>query len=171
MINDILFALWIFLPNGISNIMAVVAAKLPYLRDWNTPLDMGKSVGGVRIFGDHKTVRGLVFGVLCGTVFGLIQKVLVGGNYDALIVSVGVSFGAIAGDAIKSFFKRRVGIASGETWVPFDQIDYVLGGLVMLHLIYPLSVWQYLAIFLVYGFFHPVFTWIGYLLKLKKSPL
>ncbi|HEX5285728.1 MAG TPA: CDP-archaeol synthase, partial [Polaromonas sp.] len=36
------------------------------------------------------------------------------------------------GDSLKSFFKRRLGIAPGQRWIPFDQLDFILGGLVAL---------------------------------------
>jgi CDP-archaeol synthase len=33
-----------------------------------------------------------------------------------------ISFGALAGDSIKSFFKRQIGIRSGASWLVFDQL-------------------------------------------------
>jgi hypothetical protein len=32
-------------------------------------------------------------------------------------------------DSVKSFVKRRVGIAPGAPWIPFDQLDFVIGAL------------------------------------------
>jgi CDP-2,3-bis-(O-geranylgeranyl)-sn-glycerol synthase len=37
--------------------------------------------------------------------------------------------GAMSGDAVKSFFKRRVGIAAGRPWVPADQLDFIVGAM------------------------------------------
>ena len=45
-----------------------------------------------------------------------------------LIVGPLFAIGALGGDALKSFFKRQVGIRPGGTWFPFDQIDYIIGG-------------------------------------------
>jgi CDP-2,3-bis-(O-geranylgeranyl)-sn-glycerol synthase len=36
------------------------------------------------------------------------------------------------GDSLKSWFKRRLGIVPGRRWIPFDQLDFVLGGLLAL---------------------------------------
>lgn len=36
---------------------------------------------------------------------------------------------ALVGDAVKSYFKRRRGVARGRPWVPFDQLDFVVFGL------------------------------------------
>jgi CDP-2,3-bis-(O-geranylgeranyl)-sn-glycerol synthase len=38
-----------------------------------------------------------------------------------------MGLGTAVGDAVKSFFKRRVGIAPGASWPVFDQIDFLLG--------------------------------------------
>ena len=37
----------------------------------------------------------------------------------------------MAGDSAKSFLKRRVGIPPGESWILFDQLDFVIGALVL----------------------------------------
>ena len=50
-------------------------------------------------------------------------------DWAALGLLFGV--GAMAGDCAKSFFKRRLGIPPGAPWVPFDQLDFVLGALAL----------------------------------------
>jgi CDP-2,3-bis-(O-geranylgeranyl)-sn-glycerol synthase len=37
----------------------------------------------------------------------------------------------MSGDALKSLVKRRVGIAPGAPWIPWDQLDFALGALVL----------------------------------------
>jgi CDP-2,3-bis-(O-geranylgeranyl)-sn-glycerol synthase len=54
----------------------------------------------------------------------------------------------MSGDAIKSFFKRRIGIAPGRPWVPADQLDFVIGALIPLSLLVPLGPSDILAILL-----------------------
>jgi CDP-2,3-bis-(O-geranylgeranyl)-sn-glycerol synthase len=59
--------------------------------------------------------------------------------WDGAIVTSGgwfatglrLGFGAMAGDAAKSFFKRRLAIEPGRPWVPFDQLDFAVGALVL----------------------------------------
>jgi CDP-2,3-bis-(O-geranylgeranyl)-sn-glycerol synthase len=50
--------------------------------------------------------------------------------YDHWAV-LGLRFGvgAMAGDSVKSLVKRRLAIAPGEPWIPWDQLDFVLGAL------------------------------------------
>jgi CDP-2,3-bis-(O-geranylgeranyl)-sn-glycerol synthase len=38
-----------------------------------------------------------------------------------------MGIGAGPGDAVKSFFKRRLGICPGVPWLGFDQLDFFLG--------------------------------------------
>ena len=60
-------------------------------------------------------------------------------NAGELIISGGpimipiigsICFGALFGDIIESFFKRRIGKNRGENWIPFDQLDFIVGVLI-----------------------------------------
>jgi CDP-2,3-bis-(O-geranylgeranyl)-sn-glycerol synthase len=82
-----------------------------------------------------------------------------------------MGFGALAGDAIKSFFKRQMSVPSGESWFPFDQIDYIVGGLIMSVPFVQLKLSEYIIISIVWFVIHPIATFIGWLLKLKDSPI
>ena len=66
-------------------------------------------------------------------------------------LGLGLRFGigAMAGDAVKSFFKRRADVPSGERWFPFDQIDFVVGALVLIWPVADLSWLDAVAILLV----------------------
>jgi CDP-2,3-bis-(O-geranylgeranyl)-sn-glycerol synthase len=37
----------------------------------------------------------------------------------------------MAGDSVKNFVWRRLRIPPGAPWIPFDQLDFVLGALVL----------------------------------------
>lgn len=157
-------------------------AKLPSIRRWQTPIDFGHHFRGKRIFGDHKTIRGLVAGTLMGALIGWLY-ILIGGSSDWFMQEVNLiqdinliffgaatGFSALAGDAIASFFKRQVKIAPGRPWVPFDQIDYILGAYLFIGFNLDLD-WQvYLIGLLMYTLLHPCFSYLGYLLRLKQDP-
>jgi CDP-2,3-bis-(O-geranylgeranyl)-sn-glycerol synthase len=167
-----LHALIFFLPAGISNMVPVFASKLPVLRNWNTPLDFGKTYKGKRIFGKNKTWRGLLFGIVSGTLVAM----LVYSTYwhvDLLAVLIGssMSAGALIGDAVESFFKRQRGIPSGKAWFPFDQTDYVIGGLLFTLPFGILPLWLVVWVFIVYFSLHLISSYIGYLLGLKDAPI
>lgn len=130
---------WLILPGGLANIAPVVAARL--LPDLDAPVDGGRSLGGVRIFGDHKTIRGLAAGALTGAVVFGVQQILCG-RFESLRVlsrfdytdtpwlfGAAMGLGALGGDLVKSFLKRRVGREPGTPWIPFDQVDWMVGTL------------------------------------------
>ena len=109
-LENVIFALLFFLPAGISNMTPVFSSKIPYLKNWNTPLDFGKSYRGQRVFGKNKTWRGLISGVLLGTLAGYVLSQIYFTDYstlDFVLLAAGMSLGALVGDAIESFFKRQ----------------------------------------------------------------
>jgi CDP-2,3-bis-(O-geranylgeranyl)-sn-glycerol synthase len=55
------------------------------------------------------------------------------------VLGVLLGVGAIGGDSAKSFLKRRRGIPAGARWVPADQLDFVVGALLLIQPIVRLS--------------------------------
>jgi CDP-2,3-bis-(O-geranylgeranyl)-sn-glycerol synthase len=90
--------------------------------------------------------------------------------YPELFVLFGflAGFGAIFGDLLKSFFKRRVGIRSGGAWPVFDQLDFIIGFFAFTYLI----VWPMpevvITIMLITLILHPLTNIVSYLLGFKK---
>jgi CDP-2,3-bis-(O-geranylgeranyl)-sn-glycerol synthase len=185
MLHDILFALWFLLPAAAANMAPVLTAAVPLLKQWDAPLDGGRTFRGVEIFGSHKTWRGLISGIILATITLYLQQALVthtnwasfvadGLNYEALptlILGPLFALGALGGDAIESFFKRQRGIQSGGSWVPFDQIDYIIGAIVASLPIFVATPSQYFWMLLVWFIMHLAFSYVGWLLKLKKQPI
>jgi CDP-2,3-bis-(O-geranylgeranyl)-sn-glycerol synthase len=176
--NIVWDAFWFFLPAGIANVAPVFANKIPILNRWQTPLDLGKTYKGQRILGDNKTWRGLVFGTLmAGITYPFVLLAVYGLNPepDKMVVTafIGglIGLGALTGDAVESFFKRRRGIRPGNSWFPFDQTDYIIGGLL---LVYPLvqPPFKFMTvIFMLYFSLHLVGSYIGFLVGLKEKPI
>lgn len=171
--------LWFILPAGFANIFASISAKLfPRL---NYPLDFEIKLNTKRVFGSHKTFRGLVLGLVASTIVFSLQKGLFVRyelvrdisviDYDSYNLWLGtvMGFGALFGDSVKSFFKRRVGIRPGNPWFPFDQVDWVLGLLLFLppsiHLDLPFYFWTITLSLIL----HSVIKMLGYFLKLEKK--
>lgn len=184
MINYIIFALWFFAPAGFANATPVFAKKIPWIKKWTTPIDFGKSYRKKRILGDNKTWRGFCFGVLIAMLTLMIQKTLYIESswlqatipqidYSSVSLWLGflLGFGALLGDAFESFIKRQLNIVSGEAWFPFDQIDYIIGGILFSSLIINLTPNYNVTILLVWFSLHLISSYIGYLLGLKEKPL
>lgn len=183
--ESVLFALWFFAPVGIANASPVFANRVPVLHKLGMPIDGGRTFRGKRIFGDHKTVRGFAAGTLFGLLTSALQMFLfdnfsffetVSGSVDyskptVLLMGASLGFGALFGDAIKSFFKRQFSVPSGQSWFPFDQIDYIVGGILFSLPFVTLDIIDYIIIAIVWFLIHPVATVVGWLLKLKDSPI
>jgi len=167
-------ALLFFLPAGVANATPVVANKIPLLRDWHTPLDFGVSLHNKRLLGKNKTWRGLLTGSVIAGFTALALSPIV--HYDTSLPGVFglgfiMGFGALFGDAIESIIKRQKGIAAGHSWFPFDQIDYIIGGLLFLAPFSSLNWANVGLIFMVFFGLHLVVAYIAYLLGLKDKPI
>lgn len=183
--DSILFALWFFLPAGIANAAPILAAQLPYIKKWEAPLDGGVKFRGKRLFGAHKTWRGMVSGIFAAILVVYLQQAL-NNQYSLSFVPNNASdylnsltlllgflfgFGALAGDAIESAVKRQKNIRPGSAWFPYDQIDYIIGGCIALAPILLLTPFQYGVVLMTWFTMHVVFSYIGFLLHLKSSPI
>jgi CDP-2,3-bis-(O-geranylgeranyl)-sn-glycerol synthase len=172
--------IWFLSLAGFANMAPVFVMRAPVL---SYPIDFGKTFRGKRIFGNNKTFRGIFAAVFFGTVFFIAQKALYIRfefiqdisvfSYQTAPLAYGtvVSFGAIFGDLVKSFFKRQRSVDSGESWFPFDQTDYCAGALMF-------GAWFYLpgftdALFILcFGLiFHLLFKYIGYLLHINAKAI
>lgn len=184
MFEKILFSLYFFLPAGIANGTPVIVSKIPFLKKLDYPLDFNLKFRGERVLGSHKTIRGLVAGVLMGILTAYVLKFGYDNSsfvrdfsaidYDSFNIFLygGLSgLGAIVGDSVKSFFKRRANIKPGKAWLPFDQIDYIFGGVLFTLPYIQLDLIYYFLIFILYLIIHPATTIAGYYLKLKDSPI
>ncbi len=183
--NELLFALWFFLPAGLANAAPVLFNKIPVLQNFNAPLDGKRTFRGKRLFGENKRWRGLVGGTLVGGLIGLLQMFLAWQwhwfnelvgliNYASvfsIVLGALLGAGALIGDAIESFFKRQCNVEPGRSWFPFDQIDYIIGGLLMSALVVRLPWSTYMLILFVWFGAHLLFSFIGYLLSLKDRPI
>ena len=148
-----------------------------------TPIDGGRKFSdGRRLFGDGKTYRGFFAGVAGGILAGGVQIWLQGVfSLSFLPVQTPLSIillatGALLGDLAKSFFKRRLGKASGERWPVADQYDLVAGALLMLAIFdlpwlmeavtLPVLFW----ILVLTPILHKTANMIGYLAGVKDVP-
>jgi len=135
----IIQAFWIVIPIYVANASAVIVGG-------GTPIDFRRTwKDGRRVLGDGKTWRGLLAGTFLGMTagFGLAvaASILSTSDYSFLKLTTfegfpmmipllfSLCFGALLGDVVESFFKRRIGKDRGANWIPFDQLDFLLGAL------------------------------------------
>jgi len=131
--------------------------------------------------GAHKTWRGIIVATLVGTLVFALQKwaysagftswALIDYSGFSLLYGTFLGFGAIAGDAIESYYKRKQNIPPGKSWIPYDQLDFVVGGLVASLFFYVPPAEVALTLVVVSPLLHFLVKYIGYLLKLEKTKI
>ncbi len=160
----------LYLPAMIANMAPVVAAKYNLIPRLNRPLDLGMRLRGIRVLGSHKTIRGIVVAVFAGAITGGIEAAALHQKISfGFFIGAVLGFGAIAGDAIKSFFKRRLRVAPGSLWIPFDQIDFVIGATLAGIFFIPISIPIFIFSIFFIGCASYVVSYIGIALHFKKS--
>lgn len=176
----IIQSLYFMLPAYAANMAPVVFAWIPW---GGQPIDGGEIWRGRRILGDHKTWRGLFAGLAVGiaAVFAQQQISVLNKNFILELVPYGnfsgpeimlwgtaLGGGALIGDLVKSFVKRRIGVAPGKPWIIFDQLDFVFGALVAVSPLY-LPPWPHLALIVVATpLLHLLTNVTAYFLGLKR---
>jgi CDP-2,3-bis-(O-geranylgeranyl)-sn-glycerol synthase len=149
--------IYIYLP-------AYLANASPVLLTGGGPLDRGRTwIDGEPLFGDHKTVRGTISGLVVGIIAGFILMMPLRG--------VLLSVGAIGGDIIVSFIKRRLKLKPGAMFPVADQMGFIVFAVLLVSLVQPSPPWERAVAILVatlpIHYMTNVFAWA---LKLKSNP-
>ncbi len=127
-INWFIGTIWLFLP-------AYFANAAPVLLHGGGPLDGGRSWrDGKRILGDHKTIYGTLVGVAAGALFAVAQGNALQGTLFAI--------GAIGGDLLFAFIKRRLGLEPGKSLPLWDQVGFIILAIILGSLVLPRPTWQ-----------------------------
>ena len=147
---------------------AYCANAAPVIFGRGKPLDMGKKfLDGKPIFGENKTFGGFISGLIIGTLVGFAESIFF--DYPTFFGFI-TAFGALIGDLVKSFIKRRLGKKPGEILPLADQLDFVLGAVAFSLLIKPPRIEVFIIVLIITPPIHLVTNYFAYLLKLKRTP-
>ena len=132
------------------------------------PIDAGKSLSdGQRILGDHKTLRGFASGIIVGVVVGIFEFLFI--SNDLFQVAVLASLGALLGDLVGAFVKRRLKIRPGAPLPGLDQLDFVIGAILMVSILTQLTLATIVILILVTPPVHFLTNLGAYTLGLKSN--
>jgi CDP-2,3-bis-(O-geranylgeranyl)-sn-glycerol synthase len=176
-------AFWFLLPAYAANPMAVVFGG-------GTPMDFGRSLrDGRRILGDGKTWRGIAGGTAGGFAVGL-GLALLGplgnarlsfGEWPGVLgVLVLLPLGALLGDVLGAFVKRRLGLARGAKARGLDQFDFLIGAFLLLLVFVPGwwlprfwtgdAIWGLAFVIVITPVLHRVVNIVGHRWGKKREP-
>ncbi len=183
LLPTLLLAFWLFLPAYAANPLAVV---------WGggTPMDFGREwPDGRRVLGDGKTWRGFFGGGLSAMVVGALQwpssalwaeSLTLGALGTWLGPVAALAFGALLGDVLGSFVKRRLGMEKGRRAPVLDQYDFVLGAFLLTAVLFPgwvaanyvrgEALWGLVLILVLTPLLHRAVNIVGYRMGRKEVP-
>ena len=188
MLTIILNSFWLFLPAGFANMAPVLFKNINFLNHRNLRfLGCQKSLHEIskhkpinkKLFGKNKTYKGFFFGILTSIIIVYLQKLLYPltsnisiidyNSINILLIGFLLGFGALFGDLVESFFKRRLNIKEGKSFLFFDQIDWILGSIILVNIYIKTSLIIIITAIILFGLLHPLINYTGYLLKIKKN--
>lgn len=152
---------------------AYCANAVPVIVGGGPPLDFGRNFpDGRPVFGKNKTFRGFFSGLAVGAVAGLAETAVFGFQSFPALLGVLLSFGALMGDLMGAFLKRRIGLAPGELLPVIDQTDFIIGALLLsLPVSLPLLSWEIvLTVLVITPPVHLLTNFAAYKLGLKRNP-
>ncbi|MFQ5887233.1 MAG: CDP-2,3-bis-(O-geranylgeranyl)-sn-glycerol synthase [Candidatus Hydrothermarchaeales archaeon] len=163
-VNTMIIALYFFLPAYIANFFAGFGS--------GKPLDFGMSFpDGRRIFGDGVTIKGFFIGIVSGTISIILINIFRNFQLTAdIYLAFILSSGALLGDALGSFVKRRLGMEQGESAPLLDQLDFVFGGLFTASFIVIIPLDWIIVLMLLTPLGHLTVNFVGFQLKMKEVP-
>ncbi|MDP3790234.1 MAG: CDP-archaeol synthase [Candidatus Omnitrophota bacterium] len=156
MIEFIFLCLWYLLPAALGNHAASCGDRIwlpgilkSGLAKIAIPIDSGVKWRGKEILGKNKTWRGLLVGIVTGILVSGIQAILFFntdffkantlvdyGKVNFILLGASFGGGALAGDLVKSFIKRRLDKPSGKPWFPWDQLDWIVGAIILSSIVF-----------------------------------
>ncbi len=170
-ILDVGYALWFILP-------AYCANAIPVIFGGRHPIDGGRTFfDGKPILGSHKTLQGFFSGLLVGTLVGFLQTLFFQNvlfkystqlRYDVFLGFM-ISLGALMGDLVESFIKRRLDVPPGSSLPIADQLDFVAGAFFFSLAVSPPSLLTTLIILVITPPIHFLTNLLASLLGVKRK--
>ncbi len=159
--NFLLYPIIFILPAWVAN-------GAPVIFGGGAPIDFDKKFMGKPLFGKHKTIRGTFAGIAAGIVIALLEYPFF--SY-LLVTGIVLSLGAILGDILGSFIKRRLDMKESHGFPLMDQYLFFVVALIFAYPFgYLPGVVGMLVIVVLTGVLHKLTNVLAYMAKLKKVP-
>ncbi|GAD52768.1 UPF0290 protein VNG2119C [Halarchaeum acidiphilum MH1-52-1] len=178
-VEAIVTAFWAMLPAYVPNNAAVLAGG-------GRPIDGGRTWrDGNRLLGDGKTWRGTAIGTIAGAALAAALNAVAPAVSGAIGVPIPrfpplalltLPFGAMLGDILASFIKRRSGRERGAAFPLLDQLDFVVVALALTAGAVPgwfretFTLTVVVVVLVLTPALHVLTNGVAYLLDLKDEP-
>ena len=167
---------YLMLPAYFANMAPVIVKKINLFA---FPIDFNRTMNDKPVLGKNKTFRGLVFGIIFAVIIAYLQFLAYNELFFKNISFVDyknwmlfgflMGFGALTGDSVKSFFKRRIGISPGEKFIPFDQTDFVVGALLFIPPLFPLTLKIFVSSLILSFLLHIIVNHAAFYLRIRNE--
>lgn len=148
---------------GVANGAPIIARKIFGSR-FNAPLDGGaRFFDGRPLLGPAKTLRGLIVSVIAT----VIAAALLGKEW---VLGAGLAGAALAGDALSSFLKRRLGLKPHSQALGLDQIPESLLPLWLLRVPLGLTLTDIAVLVAVFVALELLLSRLLYKLRIRDRP-
>jgi len=149
---------------SVANSVPLFAGRFVFNSHAVHPIDGGTKLSdGHFLFGPTKTLEGLV----CSIAATAMAAYLIGlGGYTGLIVSVG----AMAGDLLSSFVKRRLGLPPSSKATGLDQLPEALLPSLFAASVLPLTAGDIVAIVGIFFCGEMILSWALYRIGMREQP-
>ena len=172
----VLKCFYLMLPAYFANMAPIMVRKIDIFA---FPIDNNKKINNTPLLGKNKTFRGFIFGTIFGIIVAYLQFLLSDlGFFKSIsffdyqswfLFGLLMGFGALTGDLIKSFFKRRLGFKPGAKFVPFDQTDFVVGALVFILPVFEVTLKIFIVSLILSFILHVIVNHIAFYLKIRNE--
>ena len=170
------FRVHIFLfiiPGIIGNVAHMIVVKKNLLPSLAKPVS-------IELFGLNKTLRGFVFLPLAIGTACLLESFLFGpfgtGYFSDFLIGVGLGLAYMLAELPNSYFKRRQGIAPGESagnnrifQLVMDKSDSLIGACIFYYFAMNTGFGAILLLFIISFLLHVSISYLLVVMKLKKS--
>ena len=167
---------YLMLPAYFANMAPVIVKKI---RLFDLPIDFNKKMANKPLLGKNKTFRGLIFGIVFAIIISYLQFLMQNAGFfrsisfadykNWALLGFLMGLGALTGDLVKSFFKRRLSINPGEKFIPFDQTDFVIGALVFVMPVFGLTLKIFVVSLLLSFVLHIIVNHIAFYLRIRDE--
>lgn len=148
---------------GIANGAPILAENL-LQRRLDHPIDFGVTfIDGRQLLGRSKTIRGFVAALVITAAGASLM------GFPATLGAL-IGFGAMCGDLVSSFLKRRLGIPPSGMALGLDQIPEVLLPLLLVKSTFGLEWIQILKMTLLFLVFELLISRILFRMRIRKQP-